>query len=224
MIITLMKNGETVKPNDKEASHLTRSGVATVMGNSLILLNLCGKRPLYSATSKGDYILKAPETQDSLAIPELILTGSDINSYKTGKILNETIKDLGLERVEIKAGKSSNSPKDFIAQHPEIKHIVIIGSDFCLKKWEKAVLPEGYRAKGAESSSMLVVKDNQVIFDSENQSELYMVDGIMDEMLIRKLNNTAPDSLPTGLKPFAQKLKGMMPAERMIYKIDQKTL
>lgn len=224
MIITLIKNGETVKPNDKEPSRLTRSGVSTVMRNSLILLNLCGKRPLYSATSKGDYVLKAPETKDSLALPDLILTGSDINSYKTGKILNETIKDLGLERVKIKAGKSSNGLKDFINQHPEIKHIVVIGSDFCLKKWGKAILPAEYRPKGEQASSMLVVKDNQAIFDSEKQSEVYMVDGIMDGMLIRKLNNSDTDSLPTTLKPFAKKLKGMMPAEHMIYKIDQKTL
>lgn len=218
MIITLIKNGETIKTKPTEPLGLTHSGATELAKNGVMLLHFFGKRPLFSVDNQGNYQLNIP--QEKIPEPGLILTGKESFSRQSGQIINAIFSTNNIPEIDILSNSiASNNPQSFLAQN-KAKHLIVIGSEACLNKWSHFVCQNS--VKRSANSSLCIIQDGHIIYDSEKSDKHYMIDGVMDKFLIDGLNAGLLTRIsdifgysPEQLKPFSKKI-GQLPAVQSI--------
>ncbi len=202
MIITLVKNAESIKHKPEEPAELTTSGASEVAKSGVMLLHFSGKRPLFSANNQGEYQLNLPE--ETLPEPDLILTGKENFSRQSGQMIAAIFAtNNNVDEIEV----CSNSvavchPQAFLSQNTQVQHLVIVGSETCLNKWSHFACKNS--VKRTPNSVLCIIKDGSVFYDAQTNEKHYMIEGVMDKMLIDGLNSDNPNTVAKILETFPE--------------------
>ena len=181
---------------------------------------------------KGEYHLNLP--QETIPEPSLILTGKESFSRQSGEMINAVFTNNNMADIDIQSNSiATNHPQAFLAQNNQLQHLIIVGSETCLNKWSHFACKDS--DKRAKNSALCVIKDGHIIYDSETSSKRYMIEGVMDDMLIEGLNSEDPNRVSRiveifpeveaeKLKPFAKKIGQAPTTASLLEQINRKQM